>query len=68
MNSGWMVDAYMHNEHMGGKKGDLGSTVDAVCNSRQSASKTRVQHVVIPRGKRSLSAASPLVVLGPHVA
>lgn len=63
-----MVDAYTHDEYMEGRKGDLETTVDAVCNSRQSASKTRVQHSVILRGKGSLSAASPLVVLGPHVA
>lgn len=57
---GWMVDACMEE-----RKDDLGSTVSAICNSRQSASKTRVQHKVIPREKTSLPAAPPLVVLGP---
>ena len=60
VDSGWMVDACMEE-----RKDDLGSTVSAICNSRQSASKTRVQHKVIPREKTSLPAAPPLVVLGP---
>ena len=67
---GWMdgwVDAYMHDEYMEGRKDDFGSTVCAICNSRQSAAKTRVQHnVIIPRKKRSLSAAPPLQLWAPR--
>lgn len=40
---GQMVDVYMHDKYMEGRKDDLGSTVSATCNSRQSASKTQVQ-------------------------
>lgn len=46
-----MVDVYMHDEYMEGRKDDLGSTVSATCNSRQSASNTQVQHNVTLRKK-----------------